>query len=429
MEIQTPLGWLMEWAEQDPDRVCVVLADGDVSYGDLLRLVNGRAQTVRADVAPLSVVTVPVGFDLSSIVEILAVSLAGAVPLPYTGIRPDLGESARSTDAILVQTSGSTGGPSLVRISSSNIVASTRASRSALGNTEADRWLACLPLSHIAGLSVLWRTLEIGASLVLAPFDDALPDLMTRSEPTIASLVPTMARRLIDTDASLLSSMRLVLVGGAATSRSLLEDAVKQGVTLVATYGMTETTAQTATAVPTDGVDLGQWPPVGIPLDGFTISIVSDKGEDVPLGVVGRIRVDGPSVSPGYFGQPDRIGPFDTNDLGSMDSVGRLTVIGRSDDVIISGGENVSLPSVVATIRNFDGVEEVVAIGMPDAEWGTVVVAMIEGSVDLDDLVRVAKDSLLPHERPKRWSIVDRIPTLESGKPDRDAIRRAMASR
>lgn len=426
MEFETPLGWLNDTANHDPDRVCLVLVDGEVSYGDLWRLVGVRASMIRSEVPSASIVAVPVRNDMSSVVEILAVSLAGAVPLPYTDIRPAFDAELASSDAILVQTSGSTGSPSIVRISSSNIAAAVEASRAALGNTEADRWVACLPLSHVGGLAVLWRTLEIGGSLVLAPFDDALAGLMIRAKPTIASLVPTMVYRLIDKNPSLLSEMRLVLVGGAVTSRSLFDDAARHGIALTPTYGMTETTSQIATAPPSMGTGAPPWPPIGVPLEGFTITIVSEAGGEVPAGVVGRIRVDGPAVSMGYLGQPDRTGPFDTNDLGSVDPLGRLTVVGRSGDVIVSGGENVSLSSVVARIRGFEGVVDAAAVGISDAEWGTVVGVMIEGTADIADLANAAKEVLPPHERPKQWLVVDSIPALESGKPDLEAISRTM---
>lgn len=426
VEIQTPLVWLKDRATENPDHVCLVLADGEVSYGDLFRLVEERASTIRSDIAPSSVVTIPVLSDLPSVVEILAVSLAGAVPLPYTDERPVVDDASSSSDAILVQTSGSTGERSIVRISSSNIAASVEASRSRLGNVDADRWLACLPLSHVGGLSVLWRTFEIGGSLVLAPFDDALPALMHRAKPTIASLVPTMVYRFLDADPSLLSDMRLVLVGGAAVSAKLLEHAAQHGARLAPTYGMTETTSQIATAAVGSDDEETSWPPRGIVLDGFSVSIVSDTGHPVEAGTSGRIVVDGPAVSPGYLGRPGRTGAFETNDVGWVDPLGRLTVVGRSDEVIVSGGENVSLPKVAAVVGGFDGVVQAVAVGVPDDEWGTVVGVMIEGSTDEEALSVAATSELSAHERPKWWVVVNSIPTLETGKPDLGAVRRAM---
>jgi O-succinylbenzoic acid--CoA ligase len=424
--LQTPLRWLKDSAAQNPDHVCLVLGDGEVSYGDVYRLVEERASTVRREVAPRSVVSVPVLSDLPSVVEILAVSLAGAVPLPYTDSEPSVDDAMRSSDAILVQTSGSTGRPSIVRISSSNIAASVAASRARHGNTSADRWLACLPLGHVGGLSVLWRTIEIGGSLVLSPFNDALPALIGRTKPTIASLVPTMLYRLLDRDPELLAAMRLVLVGGAGSSRSLVEDAMRHRVPVAPTYGMTETTSQIATAAVIQEGDVPQWPSLGSLLDGFTISIRSENGQEAIPGTVGRILVDGPAVSLGYLGEPDRTGPFETSDLGLVDSLGRLTVVGRSDDVIVSGGENVSLPTVAATIDGFDGVVSAVAVGLADDEWGTVVGVMVEGATDASALELAATSKLAPHERPKRWIVVDRIPTLETGKPDREAVQRAL---
>jgi O-succinylbenzoic acid--CoA ligase len=363
---------------------------------------------------------------MSSVVELLAVALTGAVPLPYTNEQPAFDPELRSSDAILVQTSGSTGEPSIVRISPSNIAASVTASRERLGNVDADRWLACLPLNHVGGLAVVWRTLEAGGSLVLAPFDADLPELIGRSSPTIASLVPTMLHRLLDQDPSLLTDMRLVLVGGAAMPQSLVRDAVRKGVSVAPSYGMTEATSQIATSQVVSNLDSDWWPLRGIPLGGFTVSVESENGEQLGADVVGRILVDGPAVSIGYLGQPDRTTPFRTNDLGSIDTYGRLSVVGRSDDVIVSGGENVSLPSVASTIRGFDGVIDAVAIGMDAPEWGAVVGVMVEGDVDVEVLADAAAVSLAPHERPRRWVVVESLPALETGKPDLMSIRRSI---
>jgi O-succinylbenzoic acid--CoA ligase len=237
-----------------------------------------------------------------------------------------------------------------------------------------------------------------------------------------------MVYRLLDSDPSLLSDMRLVLVGGAAVSASLLEVAAQHGVPLAPTYGMTETASQIATAAIGSDDEEAPWPPRGVVLGGFAVSIVSDAGQEVAAGSIGRILVDGPAVSPGYLGRPDRNGPFETNDVGWVDSLGRLTVVGRSDEIIVSGGENVSLPNVAAVVGGFDGVVQAVAVGLPDDEWGTVVGVMVEGSADESALSIAAKSELASHERPKRWVVVDTIPTLETGKPDRGAVRRAMGA-
>ncbi|GMR01919.1 MAG: o-succinylbenzoate--CoA ligase [Acidimicrobiia bacterium] len=425
MDTDTPYVWLEKAAEREPDAPALILADRVVSYSDLEYQVRARTRSLAHVVSPGSIVPAPMRLDLPSIVEMVAVMRSGAVVLPYADRRPEVNGVLRPGTAVCVATSGSGGVSKLVPLSYANIAASVRASRSRLGTGATDRWLATLPLTHVGGLSVIWRSLASGGAAVVAPFDDAIVDIVERTRPTVASLVPTMVHRLLDRSPESLAAIDLILIGGTHLPRRLIARARERGIGLVPTYGMTETASQIATAAP--GVDAGIGDVVGSPLDGFSVIIRGDAG---PVGPdqVGVIEVEGPAVFHGYLGEPARTGPFRTSDLGFMTEDGRLAVVGRVDDVVVSGGENVSLAAVRDAIAEIEGVADAAAVGVDDPEWGTIVCALVEvsGILAADDL-RESVASLLPeHARPKRW-IIGTVPILENGKPDTSAIRRMFA--
>ena len=170
MEPNNPLGWLNRWASEDPDRTALATSGGEVSYHQLHDMVQMRASVLRSIVTAGFVEPIPVRVDLASVVEVLATAMAGAVPMPHDGT-VDPGPVDASSDHICVGTSGSSGARRIVRITEANIAAAVEASRQRLETDETDRWLLCLPIHHVAGLSVLWRSFEAGGSVAMAPFD------------------------------------------------------------------------------------------------------------------------------------------------------------------------------------------------------------------------------------------------------------------
>ncbi|MGI9529962.1 MAG: class I adenylate-forming enzyme family protein [Acidimicrobiia bacterium] len=416
MDHTTPAGWIDRWADADFDRPALVLDGAIVSYGHLATETAARARTLRGVVSAGEVVPVLVDLDLPSIVDLFAHMAVGAVPLPRGESRPDLDGQRADGAVVCLSTSGTSGVSRLVPLTMANLTAALEASRARLGTGEDDRWLACLPLTHIGGLSVLFRSFEAGGAAVVGPFGDSTPALIERMRPTVASLVPTMVHRLVETDPAAIASIGVVLVGGASLSESLSVRARSVGVNLVPTYGMTETSSQVATRSPDEagGPEPGS---VGRPLDGFTVSIGSPPG-----GGPGRIIVDGPAVFSGYMGEDARTGPFTTNDIGVVAPDGSLTVLGRADDVVISGGENVSLSSVREALNSVAEVDDAVVVGVDDDEWGVAVCALVV-SPSLGAAQERAVDVLAAHEVPKRWASTDRIPLLPNGKVDVEAVR------
>jgi O-succinylbenzoic acid--CoA ligase len=335
--------------------------------------------------------------------------------------------------AVIIGTSGSTGTPKAVELSATALLYSARASLARVGARPGERWLCCLPATHIAGIQVLVRSLVSGTEPVLAEQADA--ETMASSGCAHVSLVPTQLQRLLASDIDISTSMAgfsSVLLGGAAAPQSVLDAARAAGVPVVTTYGMTET--------------CGGCVYDGTPLDGVRVAIRDDDaaGAATAKGGSGRIWIGGPVLFSGYrSGGPDsppvpggskEVAPpadvtwFRTSDLGRVDAAGRLTVRGRADDVISTGGRKVVPGEVAAALEGCPGVREVAVVGQPDAEWGERVVAVVVPADPADppalELLRLHVRERLPrYAAPSRVVVVDVVPLLPSGKHDIARLR------
>ena len=250
--------------------------------------------------------------------------------------------------AVVLATSGSTGVPKGVELTSAALVASARASLARLGAAPGERWLCCLPTHHISGLGVLVRSLLAGSVPVVRDRVDAgvvARDASDAARCSYVSLVPTQLRRLLDAGAPL-AGFRAILLGGAAIPGGMLAEAAAAGARVVTTYGMTET--------------CGGCVYDGLPLDGVQVACDAD----------GRIRITGPVLFSGYRLAPEQTrtavkdGWFVTSDLGELTEDGRLVVRGRADDVIISGGEKIVASEVEQVLRGSPRVRDAVVVGV-----------------------------------------------------------------
>ncbi len=345
-------------------------------------------------------------------------TLAGAAPTGYGG--PPLA-SAR----FVVFTSGSEGASRPVVLTGANVAAAAAGSQSRLGNGAADRWLCVLPLHHVGGLSILWRSArESGAVVLERSFDeDRMAALLSSGEVTLASLVPVMLSRVLRVHGGPYRGLSAVLVGGGTVDPGLLQRAREAGIPALQTYGMTETASQVATGIPGDTGPRSLT--AGWPLQGFEIRLTALDGTEVLPGSAGRIEVRGPALSPGYLDGPTRR-PGEwlrTGDLGVLDSDGYLTVLGRADEVVVSGGENIHPAEVAAVLRMHPSVADAEVRGQPDPEWGQIVVAEVVGqsgqAPDLGELERFARARLAGFKVPKRWVVVPAIDRSEMGKRPR----------
>jgi O-succinylbenzoic acid--CoA ligase len=324
------------------------------------------------------------------------------------GVRPSPGGvPAGGGTAVIIATSGSTGTPKGVELPASALAASASASLRRLSARPGERWLCCLPPSHVSGLQVLVRSL-LGetAPMIHERFS---PGAVAGSGADHVSLVPTQLRRMIDHSADL-SRFRTILLGGAAPPPGLLARARESGARIVTSYGMSET--------------CGGCLYDGVPLDGV----------DVRVGADGRVRLAGPVLFSGYRLRPDLTSAavdgrwYVTSDIGALEE-GRLRVLGRADDVINTGGRKVAAGPVAGILAGHPGVSEAVVVGRPHPEWGEEVVAVAVAADPaappaLDELRALVKQRLPGYAAPRSLVLLDRLPLLPNGKHDLVAIRR-----
>lgn len=330
---------------------------------------------------------------------------------------------------LVIATSGSSGEPKAVPLSGLNLAAAVAGSRSVLPLGPGDVWLACLPLFHVGGASILLRAAAAGAAVVLhqrfVP-EAVLADLAARAV-THLSLVPAMLARLLEvTGAAPPRGLRHVLMGGAALPGPLAERALAAGWPLCASYGMTEAASQVATRC---GLRPG-WRPgdVGPPLPGMEVEIVPEPGVATTTGV-GRIRVRGPAVMGGYAGSGRPTGAgieagwFVTGDLGRLAPDGSLTVLGRADEVVVTGGENVHPAQVEAALSGCPGIVEAGVVALDDPVWGARLVAFVTGEAAPGAVLAWARAHLPSPWRPRAVHHLVALPRNASGKLDRMALR------
>jgi o-succinylbenzoate---CoA ligase len=390
---------------------------GKLTYGKLAAAASRNRAAGQVLVAP--------GPHLESIVELMTVPDAGRqmivldprLPAEEQSRRRAAARVARDREAAMVLfTSGTTGPAKAVRLTTGNWDAAVTASATHLRHGPDDVWLAAMPLHHVGGLSILYRTAYVGASVRWIPeFSAAAVVEALRSGVTMASLVPTMLRRVLDLDEGDYRGLRAVLVGGGSIPPGLLEEAHARGIPALPTYGMTETCAQVATLRP------GSSPRhVAHLLPGIEARIGSDQ----------RIELRGRQISPGYADEDDRAPDewFRTPDRGGLDTDGALRILGRVDQVIVSGGENVEPRRVEEVILSHPGVRLAAVAGIPDPEWGEKVVAVYEGEVDPVPLQTWVHERLAPYEVPRMWRRVPAVPLNAAGKPDPERVRELFES-
>ncbi len=400
--------YLRQQADLNPDAPFLVTRDVSLTYGQVDQLVSGRARDLGN--RPGEQVVVRPGVDVKSVVEILAATRSGATAvLVSASLSDDLvttqlaaaAQDPRPSQSILF-TSGSSGMPKGVRLTSSNWEAAASISISRLGHGPDSRWLCPLPLHHVGGLSTIYRTVAAGGSVVLAAEADDLTAWIGRVQ--FASMVPTQLYRVLESRAEALTNRPTVLIGGGRSEPDLLDSAETAGMTVLPTYGMTETTSQVATARPGD-------PERRLfPLDGI----------EVQVGLGDRIQVRGPTVSLGYVGEPARSDGdwFSTADRGRVEPDGSLVVLGRIDRLIVTGGEKVDPAEVESAIKSHPAVVEAAVIPLRDEEWGEAIAAAYTGAVSPEGLRAFLANRLPPQAIPKRWLQVLALPRTELGKVD-----------
>ncbi len=322
-------------------------------------------------------------------------------------------EGRFETQAIhcVMHTSGTGGRPTPVELTYGNHLWSAVGVGVRVGVAPTDRWLCCMPLHHIGGLSIVLRCALYRIPIVLEPFDEArLSVVFDEHSVTIASLVPTMLARLLDAGVQV-GSLRCALIGGGPAPVALVERALDAGVPVSPTYGLTETASQVATMPP--GEARARPGSAGPPILATEVRIDDQD----------RICVRGETVAPGAAGAD---GWLVTGDLGRLDDEGYLYVLGRADDVIVTGGKNVSPEEVEQALLEHPAVADAAVHGREDPEWQHAVVGsvVLVGGVDVteDDLRAFCRERLAPHKLPKAVEFVAELPRNAQGKLLRDRL-------
>ena len=338
--------------------------------------------------------TISPEWSIPQLQEKIADAITGEGPALATGNNQN--KFVAEDIALAVETSGSTGEPKLVAISTSALIASTNAAHKYLGATPGDSWSLLLPTSHIAGLNVIARATALGTKVI----DNR--NVSSYVDADFVSIVQTQLHRAVNGDAKLLEHLtaaEAVLVGGGAISDALRKSATDKHVKVVTTYGMTEMCG---------GCVYNQKP-----LDGVEVQINSE----------GLVKLRGPMMASNYlndqagWSELTNDGWFQTSDLGEFVD-GKLKILGRADDVIKSGGEKISLIEIEEKFQKYFPGVEVVAFGMTDAEWGEKLCLGVTSNLSLSEV----QAKFTGINSPKEIFVLQQIPRTALGKVDRKAV-------
>lgn len=473
----------VRWARELPSHPAVIVGHVTVTYLELEELIRQRAVGLRAHgVGPGSRVVISAANSLEWVTALHALSRLGAIHVPI-GTRilkpqadvyrrlytPTLTLTDRATahlwdhsvlledfaanfeqgssDGIgneidrealhsIVQTSGSEGEPKGVCLSFNNHLASALASALNLGVRPDDRWLLNMPMDRIGGLAIVMRAAIYGTTIIIHEQFDAgrVWQSIDAEEVTQLSCVATTLRRILAAapNGQCPDHVRSVMVGGGPVPELLIDEARDRGFPILPTYGLTETSSQIATLSPTAPESKRYTAGIALPL--ADVEIRDETGNPVAAGAEGRIHVRGPMVSDGNWDEAKGLVPsldpqdwFATNDIGSVDEDGYLTVHGRGDNVIISGGIKMHAEEIENALTSHPDVARAVVIAVGDSEWGQSPLALVElvsgcsgDEVKLRDFLA---ERLPKHKMPCRLEFLSVIPLLPSGKADREMLR------
>jgi O-succinylbenzoic acid--CoA ligase len=346
--------------------------------------------------------------DTSSQRKILRVSpaceisqLAGEITAALVGDGPTLGfgeissEYAPSYAAVAIGTSGTSGASKEILLSATALITSARASNNFIGAKPGQTWSLLLPLTHIAAVNVIVRSMELGTTPIdLRDFDGDYP------KANYTAIVPTQLFRALNGDQRLLKhlqSANTVLVGGAALTQSMRNQAELAGIKIVTTYGMTETCG-------------------GCVYDGKVLQGVEIEIRGGKICIKGPVLASSISLNDGWY---------ETSDLGEYNN-NHLVVLGRSDDVIISGGENLSL----STVENSLGIAfpdiQFAAFAVEDSQWGQSLQIAVVGMISDAQIVEHLEKELGSFAKPKGIHHMNSLPLLGIGKVDRKSLAKGI---
>jgi o-succinylbenzoate---CoA ligase len=353
-----------------------------------------------------------------------------------------------SSPHAIIYTSGSSGVPKGAVLTLSNLMWNAISVGLRSGASPSDRWLLCLPLFHVGGYTIIFRSLLHGSGIVLNPsFDPTLASRsLDRDGITLASFVPTMLVELLKARGGkpLDPKFRLIFLGGGQPPAHLVAAIRKRRLPVLLTYGMTETCSQVAVS----NASMSSEGPIYQPLIPSEVAVVKPGAKNrvafASLGEEGEVAVRGPTVFAGYWRKPSltkarfRGGWFFTGDLGVLQQgaslkgsgAGGIVILGRREETIVSGGEKVFPAEVESALREHPAVADAVVVGVEDAKWGQMIVAVVEANQALGkakpsatELSAFLRERVGPYKIPKQYHFWAALPRTATGKPRRAEVR------
>ena len=385
------------------------------------------------------------GIQLAERNSFLSMMDKGEIPEANWNMDPD-------EIAILLFTSGTTGAPKAAVLRHSHLVSYILGSVEFMGAAEEEATLVSVPPYHVAGIAAMCSSVYAGRRIVQLPsFDaDTWINLVIKEEITHAMVVPTMLARIVERlneqSAKEIVTLRALSYGGGKMPRPVIEKALEllPETNFVNAYGLTETSSTISVLGPedhrtayasSDPTIRQRLASAGKPLPTLEVSIRDESGNEVEVGASGEIWVRGEQVSGEYLGHGKRLtadGWFPTNDGGALDPDGYLFVEGRIDDIIIRGGENISPGEIEDTLLQHPNIRDAAAVGMPDTQWGEIIVALVVPSdteaFSEDEIKEFIKEHLRSSRTPDKVIALDELPYNETGKLLRRVLKEGLIS-
>ncbi|UHQ95218.1 AMP-binding protein [Haloterrigena alkaliphila] len=336
---------------------------------------------------------------------------------------------SRYDDAAIMYTSGTTGKPKGCVLTHDNIVQAAENSLYEVNLSRDARFMVVTPLFHIAALGLFMMAFYVGGTTILV--DDFEPvsvlSILEEESVTASFMVPMMSRAVLGADPGAydLSQFEHYMTGAAPSERSLKKEIIETfDCKLYDVFGQTELSPSTTMLRPENVLEKPET--VGRPIINVEVKVVDETGDEVDPGEIGRIAYRGPTVFKEYYGMPEKTaevfddGWFISDDLVRIDDDGFVHFVGRADDMIITGGENVHPAEIEEVLHELEGVDEVAVVGVPDDQWGERVKAVVVpedgGALTEDDVVGHVESNLAGFKKPREVEFRDQLPRNPTGK-------------
>lgn len=390
-------------------------------------LINSRLQKneiekllIHSDSKFLINIRIKVNFDKPDFKKVIDFSID---KIQYHKSFRYFGKFELDNNAVMIYSSGSTGEPKLVQLTFNNIFSSFVSSNGFVKHTTDDIWLASLPFYHVGGFSIITRTLLAGCTISIPNSlrENDLLESFNNFKPSLISLVPTMLQKVLEKGISVWEYLRIIFLGGGPAEEKIVEEGLENKFPITLVYGSTETSSMVTYCSLENLIENGI--SAGKPFPNVKLKIINEKGKELKNDQIGEIVIHSGSVAKSYYKYDNlknlQNGIYFTNDSGKIDENGNLHIIGRNDDIIISGGENVSLNEIEKLINRKFNFKNMVAIGIKDEKWGQSYVLVIESQYDEElknEVQQFLKTNLASFKFPQNILFIDKIPKTELGK-------------